>query len=647
MIETHNGESKFGSNQSLPENQYLLTSINDPKDLNKLTYAELEELAAELRAMIIAIMSRNGGHLASSLGAVEIILALHRVFSSKDDDIVFDVGHQTLAHKLLTGRLDRISTLRQFNGISGFPRRSESDHDVYDSGHASDSLSIAIGLLIAKRMSHNPGEVAVMIGDASITGGLSFEALNHIGQEGKNLIIVLNDNGMSISKNVGAISLFLGKIRLSEEYKFLRNKVEHRVESLGNIGRIAVEVGENVKNSFKKLLVGGTFFEDLGITYIGPIDGHNIESLEQAMIAAKNTDGPVLIHAVTVKGLGYKPAEERPEVFHGVGGFDIETGELAKSAGSSGFTKVFGKLMTLEGRKNPDLVAISAAMGDGTGLIEFAQKFPKRFFDVGISEEHAVTLSAGLALGHKMPVVAIYSTFLQRAYDQIMINGALQKLHIVFCIDRAGIVGRDGSTHHGLFDIAYLRSMPNMTILAPSSTEELAGAFRCALHELDGPVAIRYPRSAKDSYEPTGDEEPWEIGKAVCVQDGQDVAILALGRMVEQAKEAAEILAKKDISCAIYDMRWAKPIDQDCVIAQVDKDLIVTIEEGTLCGGYSNGVLEILNGCDRQTPKVIQFGIDDDFVTHGSEDELFEMLGLTGQNIAKRIEDEYKARKKD
>ena len=644
----------------MPSDRFILSSITGPADLAGLSYGELEQLATEIRAMILATVSETGGHLASSLGAVEIILALHRVLGNPADDIVFDVGHQALAHKLLTGRLDRMSTLRQMGGISGFPRRAESPYDVHDSGHASDSLSIAMGLLLAKKLNGDDSEVAVVIGDASVSGGMAFEALNQIGQEGRNLIIVLNDNEMSISKNVGAISLYLGKIRLSKRYTRTRDSVEDRIDQLGSIGHAVVGFGETMKSSVKKVLVGGTLFEDMGITYIGPIDGHDLRDLEDALRAAKHHDGPVLIHAVTKKGKGYGPAEADPSAFHGIAGFDIESGAVRKVPGSSAFTKTFSKLMVAEARRNPGLVAITAAMTAGTGLTAFEDEFPDRFFDVGISEEHAVALAAGLAIGGKTPVVAIYSTFMQRAFDQLVTNVALQDLHVVLCLDRAGLVGRDGSTHHGLFDLAYLRMMPNMTILAPSTTEELAGAFKAAVHEVDGPVAIRYPRFGEGVYEPRGDEPAWEHGKAVTRRKGDDVTILAIGRMVKTALQAAEILSDQGVECEVVDMRWVKPMDTRVVRNARSRRLIVSIEDGIVAGGFADAVLEELGKRDAELccqeapvgddgrllehPPLLRMGIDDTFVQHGSEEELFDSLGLSPAKVAQRILDALEGR---
>lgn len=622
--------------------EFLLSCIEGPDDLQGLNYAELDQLASEIRAMILETTRRNGGHLASSLGAVEITIAMHRIFNGPTDEILFDVGHQSMAHKLLTGRFERFSTLRQYGGIAGFPRRSESRYDVYDSGHASDSLSIAHGISTAKRLSGDKGEVVVLIGDASISGGMAFEALNNIGDDGDNITIILNDNEMSISQNVGALALYLGKIRLSSKYRNTRDMVEERMESRGELSKLAMRLGDAVKDSVKKFLVGGTFFEDMSITYIGPIDGHDIMALEEAMEAAKSFDQPVLIHAVTKKGKGYLPAERNPSKFHSVSAFDLTTGEINPRFGTSGFTKVFSKLMTMEGERNPDLVAITAAMADGTGLADFEQMFPDRFFDVGIAEEHAVAMGAGLALEGKTPVVAIYSTFIQRAFDQIITNVALPNLHVVLCLDRAGLVGCDGSTHHGLFDMAYLRLIPNMTILAPSTTEELSGAFRTAIDCIEGPVAIRYPRKSEELYQPDGKEEPWEYGRAVLRREGDDVAILAVGRMVSRGMKVAEILEQHGIGACVYDMRWVKPVDEEAIRDACTRKLIVTIEEGTIIGGFASAVLEVMGSIDckmsdAKLPPVLREGIRDTFVQHGDEESLFESLGLAPEQIADEV----------
>ena len=631
------------SSERACENDFLLSSIKGPGDLADLSCDDLEQLAAEIRGTILETTHSNGGHLASSLGAVEIIIAMHRVFCDSADRLLFDVGHQALAHKLLTGRLDRFSTFRQFGGISGFPRRSESVYDVYDSGHASDSLSVAYGIASAKKLSNDRGKVAVLIGDASISGGMAFEALNKIGEDGDNITVILNDNEMSISKNVGAMSLYLGKIRLSKRYIDTRDLLKKHVSSLGDLGHMFADFTGAVKQSVKRMLVAGTLFEDMSITYIGPIDGHDITALEEAMQAARDHEGPVLIHAVTTKGKGYALAERNPRKFHGVAAFDLDTGEVHNCFGSSGFTKVFSKLMVAEGERNPNLVALTAAMVDGTGLVEFGERFPNRLFDVGIAEEHAAAMAAGLAIEGKTPVLAIYSTFMQRAFDQIVTNIALPNLHVVMCLDRAGIVGRDGSTHHGLFDMAYLRLVPNMTILAPSSTQELAGAFATAVHCIDGPVAIRYPRKSNEICEPDGTEAPWEHHRAVLCRQGRDVAILAVGRMVSHALEAAEILEDRGIGACVYDMRWVKPVDEDAIAQACETRLVVTIEDGTVEGGFASAVLDYmgtLDGCGGKAcpPPVVHLGIPDEFVEHGSEEDLFESLGLQPGQVAGTIE---------
>ncbi|MBR2522347.1 MAG: 1-deoxy-D-xylulose-5-phosphate synthase, partial [Coriobacteriales bacterium] len=640
------GEQSHTDSDSIPEvssGAFLLSKIKKPSDLQGLSDAELESLAAEIRAMILVSVSNNGGHLASSLGAVEEIIAMHRVFSEEGDQILFDVGHQALAHKLLTGRVGEFSTLRQFGGIAPFPKREESEYDVHDSGHASDSLSCALGLSLAKDLNGDPGDVAVLIGDAAISGGMAFEALNHIGQLGKDITIVLNDNEMSISKSVGGLALYLGRIRLSKEYITTRDRVEGRISSFGDFGESLVNLGELAKNSFKKLMVPGTFFEDLGITYIGPIDGHSISKMTSALRVAKKHSGPVLIHAVTTKGKGYAPAEANPAAHHGVGPFDIETGSPKVCAKTQQFTNALSKLLVHYGELDDNLVVITAAMAYGTGVSEFMSRYPSRAFDVGIAEEHAVTLASGLAIGGKTPVIAIYSTFLQRAFDQIVTNIALQNLHAIFCIDRAGLVGRDGATHQGLFDIAYMRMIPNMTVLAPSDASELAGAFAAAMREIEGPVAIRYPRASGVECEVDLDAKPWEFGKARKVREGSDATMLVVGHMLENALSAAEILSGRGVECAVYDMRWIKPIDVEAVKAALGTKLVATIEDGILAGGFIDGVLECADamlgrGEIEAAPPIVRFGIPDTFVDHGSTAELYDSLGLSAEKIAATIE---------
>lgn len=627
-------------------------NIPQSADLKNLSSDALAKVAACIRTRLIEVTSVNGGHLASSLGAVDLILALHSVYDFPTDKLVFDVGHQSYAHKLITGRAEKFDTLRTYGGLSGFTRREESPFDAHDSGHASDSLSIALGLALARDLNKTSERIVALIGDAALSGGMAFEALNQIGQAGSNLVIVLNDNEMSISRNVGALSLYLSRVRMSKPYTTVRDKVEGGLESTGRIGRFLVNAGEAAKDSFKKLMVPGTLFEDMGIMYIGPIDGHSIEKVSAALRLAQKANGPVLIHVVTQKGHGFAPAEQRPDVFHGVGCYDPLTGEPIRKAGTPTFTSVFSQALIKEAEVNPSVVAITAAMADGTGLTEFSERFPERFFDVGIAEEHGVALSAGLALGGKLPVVAIYSTFLQRAYDQLLINVALQNQHVVFCVDRAGLVGEDGTTHHGLFDLAYLRTIPNMRILVPADRVQLEDALHTALLLDDAPIALRYPRGEAPlprTVPEVKDSQILPLGKAIKLREGSTVSLLAVGRMVDRALDAAEILALAGIDAAVYNMLWVKPVDTETVLKAAAAPLVVTLEEGTTAGGLGSAVLEVLAEASLTTGKqgdtviasstqVLNLGIPDDFVTHGATELLFEELGLTAPQIAERIE---------
>jgi 1-deoxy-D-xylulose-5-phosphate synthase len=644
--------------------QANLFDIPSSATLRAASVSQLNKLAARIRKRLIKVTSVNGGHLASSLGAVELILALHRVYDFPVDHLVFDVGHQSYAHKLITERALDFDTLRTYRGLSGFPRREESSFDTHDAGHASDSLSIALGLALARDLNNTSERIVVLIGDAALSGGMAFEALNQIGHLGIDMTIVLNDNEMSISPSVGALSLYLGKARMSKPYTALRDTVEDRMSSAGRVGRFLVNAGETAKGSFKKLMVPGTFFEDMGITTIGPIDGHNIDAVSEALRVSQKTVGPVLIHTVTQKGRGYAPAEMQPDVFHGVSGYDPATGSPhSKPVGDPTFTEVFSQALLAEAKTNPNIVAITAAMTDGTGLAPFKATFPNRFFDVGIAEEHAVALAGGLAIGGKLPVVAIYSTFLQRALDQIIIDVALQKQQVVFCVDRAGLVGEDGSTHHGLFDLAYLRSVPGLRIMAPADRHQFQDAFCTALTLEGGPVALRYPRGevpalASDGLEETagtadaskktaGEQtlrspQILPVGKAIKLRDGNDVCLLAVGRMVEQARHAALLLAECGIEAAVYNMLWVKPLDEAAVVQAAHAPLVVTLEEGTIIGGFGSAVLEALARASLKErslqTRVLNIGIPDDFVGHGRIEQLFEELGLTAPQIAERIE---------
>ena len=612
----------------------ILDRISSPADLNALSYEELDQLAFELRAHMIAVTSLRGGHLASSLGAVEIILALHRVLNCPDDRIVFDVGHQAYAHKLLTGRKEQFKTLRTFKGISGFPKIDESPYDSHDSGHASDALSTACGYCIARDLAGTDQTIAAVVGDASFTGGMSMEALNNIGNAGTRLIVVLNDNGMSISPNIGGFAAYLAKIRTSSKYINTRDQVEEAFNSGGKFGRMLMRGGNMVKASVKQfVLPGTTFLEGFGVTYLGPIDGHDIPTLEAILREAKEMDGPVIIHAVTKKGKGYAPAEENPGLFHGVGPFDIASGVPASKQGDPSWTSVFGDELTRLAEEDERIVAITAAMEDGTGLKEFSKRFPERFFDVGIAEEHAVGMASSLAMAGKVPVVAIYSTFLQRAFDQMMINVALQKQHVIFAVDRAGLVGADGPTHQGAFDLSYLRVVPDMKIMAPSNDRELRRAL-CDAVRLEGPVAIRYARGSA----PVADRAavPWELGRGICVREGEDVALLAVGDMVQVACETAARLHERGVEALVYDMRWVKPIDDAAVKRACACGAVFTFEDNSIVGGFGSAVLESMASQGLAT-RVERIGLPDAFVEQGSISELFEELGLDVDSLTGRV----------
>lgn len=621
------------SGQDLTEK--ILDTIDSPADLKDLSYEQLERLAFEMRAEMIAATSLHGGHLAPSLGAVELIIALHRVLDCPRDRLVFDVGHQSYAHKLLTGRRKVFKTLRTYDGISGFPKITESEYDAHDSGHASDSLSTALGFALARDLDGSDATIATLIGDASFTGGMALEALNDIGRANTPLLIVLNDNGMSISPNVGGFSAYLAKVRMSSQYTNLRNQVEDAFNASGTLGRLLMRGGNAAKESFKQfVLPGATFLEGFGVTYIGPVDGHDIQTLEGIFHDAKELDGPVVVHAVTVKGKGYGPAEQNPAVFHGVGPFDIATGmPKPKTNDDPTWTQVFADELVKLAADDPDIVAITAAMASGTGLSAFAKAYPERFFDVGIAEEHAVGMASSLALAGKKPVVAIYSTFMQRAIDQAIVNVGLQKAHVVFCLDRAGLVGDDGPTHHGVFDLVYLRMIPDIHILAPSNDAELRAALRCAI-DLEGPVAIRYPRGSAPIAPAAS--EPWREGVAVKRRDGADGALLALGRMVDVALQIADAAAQSGIELSVWDMRWAKPIDEGAVREAAQTGHVFTLEDGVVTGGFGSGVLELLSDLGINCP-VRRFGIPDAFVTQGATDKLFEVIGLDASSIGAEV----------
>lgn len=615
----------------------ILDALTSPADLKLLTDEELTILAREIREEIVAVTSRTGGHVASSLGAVEIILAVHSLIDCPQDKLVFDVGHQAYAHKLVTGRLKDFGTLRTYGGLSGFPKPDENPCDVHPSGHASDSLSVALGLAKARDLHGGSEKVVAVIGDAALSGGMAFEALNHIGQAQTPLVIILNDNEMSISRNVGALIKHLGNLRASTQYRQTRDSLQEKLESSGPAGTALVNWGRNVKDSMKQLVIPQSMmFEQLGILCTAPIDGHDIGLLRETLATVLATDGPVLVHAITKKGAGYGPALQNPERFHGVGPYDIATGAaLKKKAPVLTYTEAFGRALVQEARQNADIVAITAAMKDGTGLAPFAEEFPDRFVDAGIAEEHAVGMAAGLAAGGKKPVVAIYSTFLQRAIDQMIINCALSELDVVFAIDRAGVVGEDGPTHHGMFDLVYTRMVPHMRVLAPSNEAELAGALHTAL-SLGGPFAIRYPRGEAEGVPVPKNPALFELGRANVVHEGDDVAILAFGRMVSRALAAADLLAQQGVQARVVDMRWVKPLDTQAIAEAAATKLVVTVEGGVISGGAGEGVLGELSRLGSKVP-ALTLGISDEFVTQGKTDLLLHDLGLDAEGIAASI----------
>lgn len=615
----------------------LLNRIEKPEDVKALTVRELEQLASELRHFIIDTVSQNGGHLAPNLGTVELTLALYSVFSFPGDKLVWDVGHQAYTHKILTGRRDAFKTLRKKGGITGFPNRSESVYDAFGVGHASTSISAALGMALARDARGEKNQVIAVIGDGALTGGESFEALNNAGDLGTKLIVILNDNEMSIDANVGAMSEYLSRIRIAPQYARAKRDMGSLLMSIPHIGDKVYKTASHLKDGVRSVLVPGSLFEEMGFHYIGPIDGHNIGLLEEVLASAKEMEGPVLIHIHTVKGKGYKPAEQAPDKFHGVGCFDPSTGKSAKKAGCApSYTSVFSKALIELAKDRPDILAITAAMPSGTGLKAFGQAYPKRFFDVGIAEEHAMTLAAGMAAAGMHPVIALYSTFAQRAYDQLIHDVCLQNLPVTLCLDRAGLVGEDGPTHHGVFDLSYLRQMPNMCVMAPKDEEELRHMLATAI-AIEGPAAVRYPRGAGLGVPLTDSLETLPVGKAEVLQEEGNIAFLAVGTMVEKAKEAAAILKEEGIEAAVVNMRFIKPLDTELLGEMArTKRLLITAEENVLAGGFGSAVAEYLADHGLEVP-LLRFGIPDRFIEQGTRRELLSLIGLQPDEMAERI----------
>jgi len=610
-----------------------LEFIKGPSDIKSLSVAELKELARELRETIIKKVSINGGHLASNLGVIELTIALHYVFNSPVDKIIWDVGHQCYSHKLLTGRYKRFSTLRQYGGISGFPKREESEHDAFGTGHSSTSISAALGIIEGRDKNKENFKVIAVIGDGAMSAGLAFEGLNNAGHLKKNLIVILNDNEMSISQNVGALSAYFNRILTGEFYQKFKKETKSFLEGIPKLGKRAAKIAQRTEEMLKGLFLPGIIFEELGFNYVGPIDGHNIELLIETCKRIKAVSTPTLIHVVTKKGRGYEFSEKSPSFFHGVGPFKVETGSLITGGGAT-YSEIFGNILTDLAAKDTRIIAISAAMKKGTGLEHFAERYPDRFYDVGIAEPHAVTFAAGLATQGLKPVVAIYSTFLQRAYDEIVHDVCLQNLPVVFAIDRAGIVGDDGPTHNGLLDLSYLRHIPNIVVMAPKDAFELRAMLELALQH-NGPSAIRYPREKVQSSEP-GHQSPvtFDIGEGEILKTGEDIAFIAIGNCVHSAFFTAKRLEREGISVMVVNARFIKPLDRNLLISIAARiKRIITVEENTLTGGFGSAVLEFLNDMEIPHIKVRRLGLPDEFIAQGQQDELRKKYGLDEEGI--------------
>ncbi|MBN7772520.1 1-deoxy-D-xylulose-5-phosphate synthase [Clostridium aminobutyricum] len=609
-----------------------------PDDLKKMSSNELDLLSYEIRDFLIDNVSKTGGHLASNLGVVELTIALHTVFESPKDKIIWDVGHQSYIHKILTGRIDGFSNLRQYGGISGFPKREESSHDCFDTGHSSNSISAAAGIAAARDLAGEQFSVISVIGDGALTGGLAYEALNNVGISGSKIIVVINDNGMSISKNTGGLSQHLGKLRLSPAYLDFKKQVKKTLKGIPGVGENLYSGIEHVRDSVKYAMFDGALFEELGFKYMGPFDGHNIRDLIAAFSLAQNSEESVVLHVLTKKGKGYKNAETSPNKFHGIGPFNPTTGVPLKSAANFTYSQVFGSKMIQLADRNKNVVAISAAMIEATGLHKFSERFSDRIFDVGIAEGHAVSFAAGLAVSGFRPVVAIYSTFLQRAYDQMMIDVCMQNLPVVFAIDRAGNVGADGETHHGVFDLSYLNHMPNMTVLAPSDGRELAEMLASAL-TLEGPCAIRYPRGEAIDLSGVYGGEYGNILKSKVIQTGTQVEILAVGKMVSIAMEACTMLKSYGIDAGLINVRSVKPLDKEAILEATERtNALVTLEDNVIEGGFGQQVLSLLSDSNIHLPcRVI--GWPDCFVEHGEDKELFKKYSLDATGIYERVRD--------
>jgi 1-deoxy-D-xylulose-5-phosphate synthase len=620
----------------MDKTEKIFDRVNLPSDIKELSIEELETLAAELREIIINTVASTGGHLAPSLGVVELILSLHYVFDTPQDKLVFDVGHQSYAHMLLTGRKKDFHSLRTIDGLSGFPKREKSNYDTFNTGHASTSISASLGIAIAKALKKEDAKVITIIGDGSLTGGLAYEGLNQAGDLKPNMIVIINDNEMSIAPNVGAISMYLNKIITGQFYNRIRNDIERILKKSPIIGQPMFKIMKLMEEMVKGFITPGILFEELGFRYVGPIRGNNLDDLIKTFKNVKTLEGPTVVHIVTRKGKGYKPAELKPENFHGTGPFDVKTGEpTMKGKGPLTYGSVFGKTLVKLAQDDNRIIAITAAMKENTGLLEFSEKFPNKFFDVGIAEQHAVVFAGGLATEGYKPVVAIYSTFMQRAYDQVVHDVCLQNLDVTFVMDRAGIVGEDGETHQGLFDISYLRHIPNIVIMSPKDENELQHMLKTAI-EHPGPATIRYPKGKSEGIKLDDTIHTLELGKSEIIKDGNDLAIFAIGPLVNSCYDAVELLAKDGLSAALINSRFIKPLDITTIIDYARKTKkILTVEENVLLGGFGSAILEVLSDNNINNIKVIRLGIADHFVTHGNRGLMRQRYGLDTDGIYK------------
>lgn len=618
----------------------MLERINNTNDLKKLNIKEKKELAKDIRNTIIDVVSKNGGHLASNLGVVELTIALESVFDVDKDKIIWDVGHQSYVHKILNGRKDSLNTIRQLDGIAGFPKYQESETDCFNTGHSSTSISAAMGMACARDLKNEKNSVIAVIGDGSLTGGMAMEALNHAGSTKTNLIVILNDNEMSISKNVGGINQLLTKLRIKNRYNSSNEKWKRKLKKIPVIGKGLVNLVSTIKKGIKQIILPGMYFEEIGFKYLGPVDGHNIEDLEYIFKAAKRLNEPILIHVITKKGKGYKPAEDNPDKFHGASPFDIETGKSLKKKAKD-YSAAFGEKLCMMAANNEKIVAITAAMKDGTGLSKFGEEFPDRLFDVGIAEQHALTFAAGLAKEGMIPFVSIYSSFYQRAYDQVIHDICMQNLPVIMCVDRAGIVGNDGETHQGLYDLSFFKLIPNIVIMAPKDFKELEAMMEYAV-TLNKPVVIRYPRGGEGKNSSSVVKE-LSLGKCEKIITGKDVTIVAIGSMVDKAIEISNKLKKYKINAEVINSRFLKPFDNYGILKSIDKTkFVITLEDGTNIGGLSSTVKELIVDNNRKDIKIKSYCYPDKFIEHGSVNQLEDRYGFNVDDIVSYIKENFK-----